>query len=143
MFLSILFSALSTLVDCNKIDVLKIKNVPFPTAGCCRPHHYAAVASSHHMDTDIPAFTVCYRMLIDSYNDDLFSPVGVDINGVGGLWYLIDRMCWKCGTGSDGYQSGLLGIKRLSNGGFPHSHQYNLARDIDISKWTHICYSYS
>ena len=58
-------------------------------------------------------------------------------------------MCWKCGRGSEGYQSGVLVITRNIPGGglvkkeLPIYHQYNMARDIAISKWTHICYSYS
>ena len=57
--------------------------------------------------------------------------------------------CWKCGRGSEGYQGGLLGFPTKTFLGvgvdwrFPLGHQYNLARDIAISKWTHICDSYS
>ena len=134
-------------MQCNQIDVLKISDVPFPNSGCCSINHFAAAASAP-MESDIPEFTVCYRMLIDSYNDELFIPFGA-VDGNGKIWYILDRMCWKCGRGSEGYQGGLLYLTRnipgggLVNKGLPIYHQYNMARDIAISKWTHICFSYS
>ena len=67
------------LVKCNQIDVMKISNVPFPASGCCEVHHWAATASSPQ-DKDIPASTVCYRMLIDSYNDELFTKLSLNFN---------------------------------------------------------------
>ena len=139
---------LSPLAQCNQIDVMKIANVTFPSSGCCKVHHWAATASAPQ-DKDIPAFTVCYRMLIDSYNDELFHPFAAENSVKGAPWYVLDRMCWKCGRGSEGYQAGILAIGRNIPGGgvgkkaFPNAHQYNMARDIAISKWTHTCYSYS
>ena len=134
---------LAVCVQGNQVDVLKISDVPFPNS-----NNYAATASAP-MDTDIPEFSVCYRMLVDSYNDGMFAPFGANIDGKGKTWYVLDRICWKCGSGSEGYQGGLLVIVRnipgggLANRELPNAHSYNMARDIAISKWTHICYSYS
>ena len=80
-FHSLIALILAVCVLGNQIDVLKISDVPFPTSGCCSIQHYAAAASAP-MDTDIPEFSVCYRMLIDSYNDELLSSFGADIDGI-------------------------------------------------------------
>ena len=146
MYLPILFISLSltTTVLSDQIDVMKISNVAFPNSGT-QLSHYAATARATQ-DKEIPEVTICYRMLIDSYNNDLFIPFASYDDG---SFSFPDRMCWKCGRGSEGYQGGLLVIGRnipgggLGNRRFPMYHQYNLARDIAISKWTHICDSYS
>ena len=70
----------TSLAQSNQLDIMKITNVTFPDAGCCGP--FAATANVT-LDTDIPAFTVCYRMLIDSYNDEMFAPFGADLDGKG------------------------------------------------------------
>ena len=67
--------SLPTFIQCYQIDVLKISNVPFPNSGCCKPNHYSAVVNAP-FDTDIPEFTVCYRMLINSYNERDFLHLG-------------------------------------------------------------------
>lgn len=124
---------------------MKIANVPFPLVSCCTAKYFAAQANATH-GTNIPEYTVCYRMLIDSYNEGLFTPFSAFD---GKKWNILDRQCWKCGRGSEGYQGGLIVIGRNIPGGglasreLPNYHQYNLARDIAISKWTHICYAYS
>ena len=134
-------------INCQQIDVMKIANVPYPETSCCVPKYFAAHANAIQ-DTNIPEFTVCYRMLIDSYNEGLFTPFAA-FNGEGTLPYVLDRQGWKSGRGSEGYQGGLIVIGRnipgggLANRGLPVYHQYNMARDIAISKWTHICYAYS
>ena len=87
-----LASVLRSLVQSDKIDVMKVANVPFPNAGCCKPHHWSASASAT-LERDIPAFTVCYRMLIDSYNEGFFYPFGADSNGEGLIFHVLDRMC--------------------------------------------------
>ena len=128
----------TSFVHNDQIDVLKITNVEFPNSGCCGPSHFAASARAPQ-DKEIPEVTICYRMLIDSYNDDMFSQFASYDDGP---YSFLDRMCWKCGRGSEGYQGGLLVINRnipgggLGKMGFPLFHQYNLARDIAISKWT-------
>ena len=137
----------------NQIDVLKISDVPFPTTYSSNSTKHHAAEASAPVDTEIPEFSVCYRMLIDYYNDELFSPFGANMDGIGPIWYVLDRMCWKCGRDSEGYQGGLLIITRNIRGDglgtrifkskLPIYHSYNMARDIAISKWTHICYSYS
>ena len=43
--LILLASVLWSLVQSDKIDVMKVANVPFPNAGCCKPHHWSASAS--------------------------------------------------------------------------------------------------
>ena len=140
-------------VQGNQIDVLKISDVPFPTAYSSSSTKLHAAEASGQIDTDISEFSVCYRMLIDYYNDELFMPFGANMHVSGPTWYVLDRMCWKCGRGSEGYQGGLLIITRNIRGDglgtrifkskLPIYHSYNMARDIAISKWTHICYSYS
>ena len=126
----------TSLAQSNQLDIMKITNVQFPNSGS-----YAALANAT-LDTDIPAFTLCYRMLIDSYNDGLFSPFYA-------FPALSDRKCWKCGIGSEGFMGGNLYFVRnipgggLANQQFPRYHRYNMARDIPISTWTHICFSYS
>ena len=113
MYLQIcIILTLALFVQCNQIDVLKISDVPFPNSGCCSINHFAAAASAP-MESDIPEFTVCYRMLIDSYNDELFAPFAADMEGDGKRWNILDQLCWKCGRGSEGYQGDLMYLQIL------------------------------
>ena len=114
--------AVTSLVQSYQMDIMKITNVEFPYHG-----GYVATASSP-LNTELPAFTVCYRMLIDSYNYEMFAPFGADLDGKGYNWYMLDRMCWKCGIGSEGHQGGMLYLVRNIPGGglvnrqFPRYH---------------------
>ena len=75
-FLLLIALILPVYVQGNQIDVLKISDVPFPTTYSSNSTKYHAAEASSTMDTDIPEFTVCYRMLIDSYNERDFSAFG-------------------------------------------------------------------
>ena len=148
MYLTLLLISFTITIPVRsvQIDVLKITNVKFPNSGCCAPSDFAA-STEARQDKEIPEVAICYRMLIDSYNNNLFSPFASKDDH--DKFTILDRICWKCGRESEGYQGGLLVLSRNIPGGgigkraFPSYHQYNLARDVAISKWTHICFSYS
>ena len=61
-FYSVLLSVLSS-GWCQQFDVLKVSDVEFP-----RYFKYAASTSAPY-NKNITEFTVCYRILIESYND--------------------------------------------------------------------------
>ena len=121
-------------------DVLSMKNIPFPSS-----REYAAAINVEYKK-DIPEFTVCYRFQIESYNDNEFDLIKAkDMDNT----IYMDRIGWQTGMEKDGFQAGVVYFKRNIPGGglakkrFPSFHHYNLARNIDISKWTHMCTSYS
>ena len=138
-------------VQCQMIDVLKIDNVPFPQV-----HFgiYSATTSAPY-HTNISEYTVCYRYLLDSYNDAmgviLAALEDADCFPICGRFSVQDRLSWKDSplAGADGYQGGALIIGRNIPGGgigglqCPGHNSYVFAKDIQTSKWNHICYAYS
>ena len=121
-------------------DVLKLSNVPFPT-------YYSEYSANFNApyDKDISEFTICYRYQIESYNDGLLSFIRTS----GSKYNLLDRIGWETGYEVDGYQSGILGMRRNVYGGglgptsYPIMHIYMLAKNVEPAKWQSICYSYS
>ena len=135
----------------DHFKVLSIKNVPFPSSPW--PVGIAATTNASY-DKEISEFTLCYRFLIESYNDGYVWLFGahwksktlikstLEIN-------FMERIGWKTGKEKGGYQSGLTMLRinipggGLSDKQLPIYHNYVLARNIDISKWYHMCISYS
>ena len=64
------YSALLLLVESQQFDVLKITNVRFPSS----KKHYAAHAKISYRD-NVSEYTICYRHLVESYNNGLYEPV--------------------------------------------------------------------
>ena len=124
-------------------DMLKLSNVPFPSSSV-EPVYFNA-----SYDKNITEYTICYRFLIESYNDEFAILVGVRRKGSIHRWMVLDRIGWNTGNEMDGYQGGVLMIGRNVQGGglgpdnYPKYLYYMLARNIDPAKWQNICYSYS
>ena len=150
------FIATYILVNCNaeQFDVLKISNVSFPRTpwgtGDGKNTGIAAVNATYKKS--IHDYTVCYRFLVDSYNDGLFVTIGAYTSSekVGKVRGVLDRL-GGMGTGfeSEGLQGALfVNTRNVTGGGiggknFPWYHAYVFPKDIDISKWYQLCFSYS
>ena len=136
----------------EQFDVLKISNVPFPTAPwSTNGMIWNGITVNATYKKSIPDYTVCYRFLVESYNDGLFITIGAYINSESGkVRSVLDRLGEKgTGLGSEGLQGGLfVNFRNVTGGGigghnFPWYHAYVLPKDIDISKWYQMCFSYS
>ena len=55
----------------EQFQVLKMSNIPFPNSPT-----FAATAKPTY-EKDVVDFTVCYRSLIDSYNDGATQPLSI------------------------------------------------------------------
>ena len=55
----------------QQFEVLKISNVPFPSSS-----GYAAHTRTTNQK-NISEYTLCYRHLVESYNDGLYCPVNI------------------------------------------------------------------
>ena len=126
----------------DSFNVLSMRNIPFPSST-----EDAAVINIEYKK-DIPEFTICYRFQIESYNDNQFWLIGAR-KGDTEDWYFLERIGWQTGMEKDGFQGGVTFFEQNIPGGglakkkLPRYHHYNLAKNIDISKWNHICISYS
>ena len=135
----ILLVTTALLGECQQFEVLKISNVSFPTSDSSK---WAAHARSTYQ-RNISEFTVCYRHLIESYNDGLYCPVNI------GPWKFAQRTFSPGGGGVDGFTGSIISLWRNVHGGglgnrsMPIGLWPLLPTDIDISKWYHICLSYS
>ena len=143
--------------ESDQFEVLKITNVPFPSVTPSWPptigSTIAASANASYVE-DIAEFTVCYRFQIESYNVGGMSFVfAAGKDGGTADWNVLDRMNWKNSgevKGAEGYQGGMLSLQSrgVPGGGIgrltlPAAHTYMFPRDIEISKWNNICWSYS
>ena len=134
----------------NLLDVLKIANVPFPSSS----GHAAVVNAS--FGQEIPEFTICIRILIDSYNDgailllDARRPsTAKNENYFGDILFILS------GFELDGFQSSFLFLRRnipggemflgggLGNRSNPYFMHVNHPENIDTSKWYNFCTAYS
>ena len=137
LFFLVTLLSLLLLVDSQQFDVLKIKDIKFPSS---KP--YVAHARTTYQG-DISEYTLCYRHLIESYNDGLYCPVNI------GPWKYAQRIFPPGVGGVNGFTGSVLTVWRnipgggLGNISTPFAHWPSLPTDIDISKWYHICVSYS
>ena len=137
----ILFT-LGLLVGCQQIDVLKITNVPFPSSDF---YDFAATARTGYQG-NVSGYTVCYRHLIHSNNDGVYCPVLLSSNIT---WTFAHRIYPPGDGGVNGYTGSIVTMGRNIPGGglgqraFPDCKWPLFPIDIDISKWYHICASYS
>ena len=122
----------------EQFKVLKVSNVPFP-----RSSAYPATITTSFGE-DVTDFTVCYRIFLDSYNDGIFLPVK---HSHYSEWF--EGPGASAGWGTEGYNGGVkeftypwvgAGFVRKR---FPRYHHFNLANNIEISTWYHLCSSYS
>ena len=126
-------------VSCqDQIDVMKFSNVPFPYSGV-----YPALLNASYTK-EIAEFTICYRFYIESYNDRfiyLLNPKTPDW----GDHYYYNAIGWNTGYEKEGFQGARSFFKRNVEGGglanrqLPRYAYYVLARNIDVSTWTHFC----
>ena len=137
----------------QQFQVLKISGVHFPSTawGKGEGKNKGVVSINASYTKSFQDFTVCYRLFVDSYNDGLFAPIATwpskEFTGGGTM---LDRIGWY-GTGfeSEGLQGGVLVISRNVTGGgiggknLPWYHLFVYPKDIVISKWHQICFSYS
>ena len=136
-----------SLVYSEQFDVLKVSDVPFPsTVG--RDKGVASINGTYN--EPISDYTICYRFLVEFYNDGIFTPFGAAFDSSLGRARVLDHF-GGMGTGweSEGLQGGLvIDIRNGPNGGLggknlPWYHNYVFPKDLDISKWYHNCISYS
>ena len=132
------YSALLLLVECQQFDVLKITNVRFPSSN----KHFAAHAKIAYKD-NVSEYTICYRHLVESYNDGYYTPVHLTKD-------TFSHRIFPPGLGGiNGFTGSIVCVRRnipgggLGNRRFPGCMWPFFPKDIDISKWYHMCLSYS
>ena len=103
----ILLVATALLGECQQFEVLKISNISFPTSDSSK---WAAHARSTYQ-RNISEFTVCYRHLIESYNDGLYCPVNI------GPWKFAQRTFSPGGGGVEGFTGSIISLWRNVHGG--------------------------
>ena len=122
------------------VDVLKM-STPFPSS-----QGYAAALNASHNE-DLSEFTSCFRFFLESYNNDWFWPIIARLN-----WqreYFKEMTGLNLGFDFDGYQGWWVFLWRNIPGGglgkmaVPSYFHHNPPFNIDISKWYHVCTSYS
>ena len=126
----------------EQMDVMKVTNVTFPYSGI-----YPALLNAS-FPKEIEEFTICFRFYIESYNDGwiyLLNPKTPDW----GDHYYYNAIGWNTGFEREGFQGARSFLRRNVEGGglvnsqLPRYLLYVLAKNIDISTWTHFCTTYS
>ena len=134
-------------VQCqNYFEALKIE-APFPSS----PEPAASVNAD--FDRDITEFTVCLRMLVESYNDGCITIVHANLAGKKlQAWderHYKNTLCKDIGWTLDGYQEqGIYLMRNIPGGGldkqaFPIWHNLNVPKNVRPSEWHSFCTSYS
>ena len=130
----------------GQFDALKISDVPFPMSGAVA----AIIRAPFH--TQISEFSVCYRIMIDFYNDgmvEIMKAEGYRNASIGHEGVFWQRTGLNTGMELYGYQFFWLFFYRnipgggLGNRAYPYWHAYNLAKNLETSKWFSFCTSYS
>ena len=131
----------------DHFEVLKISGVPYPYSD----HYAATINGTFHKE--LTEFTVCYRFLIESYNEKHILPFIAEHKhkGASTKYFadLFEDLSNNQGWGTRGFQGGLhIFIHGVPKGGmaekrFPVYHHFNNARPFQISTWNHLCTSYS
>ena len=128
--------------------MLKISNVPFPISN----NHAAEFNAS--FNEKIVEFSLCFRILIESYNDGYMPLVSVNDPHIESP-YPSDRLLFRedtaffTGFEIDGLMFGSMFVKRYVPGGgignraMPFWHHIVLPRFIEPGSWFHFCSSYS
>ena len=139
----IVFLYLLVYVSCqDRINVMKTSNVSFPYSGV-----YPALLNASY-SKPIAEFTLCYRFYVESYNDGFMYMLNPKTPDWGDHYYY-EAIGWDTGYEKDGFQGARSFIKRNVEGGglvnrqLPRYAYFVLARNIDTSKWTHWCTTYS
>ena len=141
----------SRICQCEQqLDVLKISNVPFPHS-----KNPGALINAGFKQ-DIAEFTVCYRVLVESYNDGHVPVIVAWKPGIEDYTldyqvtsYLADTVSYLTGFDLDGLQAGLTYLLRdipdggIGNRSFPVWHHGVLPRFMETGKWFHVCLAYS
>ena len=137
------FLYLLVYVSCqDQIDVMKMSNVTFPYSGV-----YPALLNASY-SKQIPEFTICYRFYVESYNDGFMYMLNPKTPDWGDHYYY-EAIGWDTGYEKEGFQGARSFIKRNVEGGglvnrqLPRYAYFVLARNIDTSKWTLWCTTYS
>ena len=141
--LNVAFFSFLMVISCQEeLDVMKISNVPFPSSKV-----YPAFLNAS-FSKEIAEFTICYRFLIESYNDPMIYLLRLMTPNWGDTFYY-NAVGWNTGYDLEGFQGARSFINRNVEGGglvnkqLPRYASYVMARNIDISTWTHFCTSYS
>ena len=132
-------------VEGNEVfDVLKM-NPPFPTSN--DPNNdYAALLNATYSE-DLKEMTSCFRFSLESYNDGWFQAVVA--RGTGGFPDFQEATGLNNGFEFDGFQGWWMFLRRNIPGGglgkiaSPAYFNHNPRLTIEISKWYHVCTSYS
>ena len=134
----------------QQIDVLKISNISFPHSS----DPVALINASYKQD--IAEFTICFRVLVESYNDAhvplivAWKPSIEDYTSDYQLSsYFVESFAYLTGFDLDGLQAGLTFLFRdipdggIGNRSFPVWHHEVLPRFVDTGRWFHFCVAYS
>ena len=124
----------------DHFEVLKITNVTFPFSNIW------ASTFNNTFNPNIKDFSVCYRFLLDSYNDKEFRPFHArpkDQSTRKEIFEAIEGTGNNLGWGTEGYQGGYTYFGEEVAERMPTRHHFNLAMNIEISTWQHICSSFS
>ena len=126
----------------QQLDILKISTVPFPHS----KHNAALISASYTQD--IAEFTICYRVLVESYNDGsiyIFRALAIEP----GESYFIETTPYLSGLDMDGLQTSNNFLLRdipdggIGNRSWPIWHHGVLPRSMETGKWYHFCIAYS
>ena len=129
-------------------EVLRISNVSFPKSS----PYAAKLNGTFH--TGLTEFTVCFRFLIESYNEGSAVPISASGDGYSGgrikyFYNDFEDLSNGLGWGTRGFQGGvhtlLMGVPEggMINKRLPIYHHFNIANNIETSTWSHLCTSYS
>ena len=121
-------------VQCqDHFDVLKIE-APFPDSS------ESAASADADFDKNIPEFSVCYRMMVESYNDGCIGIIYANLTGKkfdpGDDRSYLNRLCKDIGWTMDGFQEAFVHLMRNIPGGglgkqtFPIWHHLNLPENV-------------
>ena len=146
-----IFLLFSRACQCEQqLDVLKISNVPFPYS------EVPAGLINAGYTQDIAEFTLCYRVMVESYNDAHVSLIVAwkpSIEDYSGDFqeasYFAEVTEYLSGFDIDGLQSSTNFLFRdipdggIGNRSMPVWHHEVLPRFIEPGQWIHFCIAYS
>ena len=100
LLLSFCFYAVA---NSEQFEVLKISNVPFPASswGTGEGKDKGIVTMNATYTKTIPDYTICYRVLVESYNDGIFTSIAAYKDSSIGHSHILDRF----GGMGTGYES--------------------------------------
>ena len=125
-------------VQCqDHFDVLKIE-APFPDSS------ESTASADADFDKNIPEFSVCYRIMVESYNNGCITIIYANLTGkILETWderNYVNRICKDIGWTQDGFQESFVYLMRNIPGGgldkqaLPFWQHLNLPENVQLSE---------